>query len=271
MIPVLHLFPTLNASLIDLLSSLSPAQWESKTVCKQWLVKDIAAHLLDTALRRVSSGRDNHFGAAPEIRSHSGLVDFLNELNAEWVRAYKRVSPEVLVKQLSIAQEDLYEHLLTVDPREPAPYPVSWAGEEESSQWFDIAREYTERWHHQQQIRQAVGAGSILGRELYFPFLQISMLALPFHYSTQAAPKGTTIKINIVGEAGGSWVISRTDNSWEFASIDMEANNQVYIDQNIAWMLFSKGVDIYEAQQYWQISGNYQLGFHALKMRAFMV
>ncbi|HEY1010356.1 MAG TPA: hypothetical protein VGE58_09605, partial [Daejeonella sp.] len=114
-------------------------------------------------------------------------------------------------------------------------------------------------------------AGSILNRELYFPFLQISMLALPFHYSTQTAPEGTTIKINIVGEAGGSWVISRTEKSWEFSSTDAEANNQVYIDQNIAWMLFSKGIDIYEAQQYWQISGNYQLGFHALKMRAFMV
>ncbi len=271
MIPVLHLFPRLNSSLIDLLTGLSPAQWNSPTVCRQWLVKDIAAHLLDTALRRVSSGRDNHFGKAPAITSDSGLVDFLNELNADWVNAYKRVSPQILVKQISAAQEDFYEYLLTIDPQSPALYPVSWAGEKESRQWFDIAREYTERWHHQQQIRLAVGAESILARDLYFPFLEISMLALPYHYSFLPVSEGVVLKVNVVGEAGGSWAIIRTGNSWQFTGSETETSNQVYIDQNIAWMLLSKGVDIQEAQQYWQVAGDYELGFHALKMTAFMI
>ena len=31
------------------------------------------------------------------------------------------------------------------------------AGEAVSANWFDVAREFTERWHHQQQIRLAIG------------------------------------------------------------------------------------------------------------------
>jgi hypothetical protein len=35
--------------------------------------------------------------------------------------------------------------------------PVSWAGPEAAPVWFGVAREYTERRHHQQQIRDATG------------------------------------------------------------------------------------------------------------------
>ncbi|MEJ7693231.1 maleylpyruvate isomerase family mycothiol-dependent enzyme [Daejeonella sp.] len=271
MIEVLHLFPKLNSSLIELLEGLSPAQWSSATVCKKWSVKDIAAHLLVTALRRVSSGRDNHFGKAPGIKSYDDHLNFLNTLNADWVDVYKRVSPQVLISQISAAQDNFYHYLLTLDLDAPALFPVQWAGEDQSKTWFDIAREYTERWHHQQQIRLAVGAGSILERELYHPFLDISMLTLPFHYRLKSALEGTIISINVVGDAGGSWSIKRKNDAWEFVNTEAEPHTQVYIDQNIAWMLLSKGIDIFEAEQYWQVVGDHELGFHALKMTAFMI
>ena len=54
-------------------------------------------------------------------------------------------------------------------------FPVSWAGEEESANWFDTAREFTERWHHQQQIRLAVDKPGIMTREFYFPVLDCFM------------------------------------------------------------------------------------------------
>lgn len=271
MVQVLHLFPKLNSSLIDLLSGLTPTQWNSPTICKQWSVKDIAAHLLDTALRRISSGRDEHFQQISSGKSYEDILEFINMLNDEWVSAYKRVSPHVLINQLSSAQNDLFEYLLSLDLAEAALYPVTWAGEEESQTWFDIAREYTERWHHQQQIRLAVGSNSLLERELYYPFLEISMLALPFHYRSKVATEGAKVRITVVGDSGGSWSIIRTGASWNFTDSETDADTQVYIDQNIAWMLLSKGIDIFEAEQYWQISGDYELGFHALKMKAFMV
>jgi len=60
---------------------------------------------------------------------------------------------------------------------------VSWAGEEESANWFDTAREFTERWHHQQQIRLAVNKPGIVTREFYFPVLDCFMRALPYAYA----------------------------------------------------------------------------------------
>jgi hypothetical protein len=33
--------------------------------------------------------------------------------------------------------------------------PVTWAGPEPAPIWLDIAREYTERWLHQAQVRDA--------------------------------------------------------------------------------------------------------------------
>jgi len=271
MIEVIHLFPKLNSSLIEVLEGLSPSQWSNSTLCKNWTVKDIAAHLLDTALRRISVARDGQLEATPKLKSYGDFVDFQNGLNADSVKAFRRVSPQSLTQQMVASQHQLYQHLLTLDMSAPAIFPVSWAGEDHSLQWFDIAREYTERWHHQQQIRQATGAASILQRELYHPFLDISMQALPFHFKSKMPATGVRLKVNIVGDAGGSWTILKNNTGWEFTDPQSEAHTLVYVDQNIAWMLLSRATDILEAEQYWQISGDYELGFHALKMTAFMI
>jgi hypothetical protein len=57
---------------------------------------------------------------------------------------------------MEVATKSLAELHASRDPFAMAPYGVSWAGEEKSANWFDTAREFTERWHHQQQIRLAV-------------------------------------------------------------------------------------------------------------------
>jgi len=44
--------------LIELLKSLDSAQWDLPTIAPQWSVRDVAAHLLDTAFRKLSIGRD---------------------------------------------------------------------------------------------------------------------------------------------------------------------------------------------------------------------
>src|SRR5262249_39785407 len=150
---VSHLFAPLEEKLITLLQSLSPAEWQVPTVCPQWTVKDIAAHLLDTNLRRISMLRDRHFGDSPEaINSYEGLVRFLNRLNADWVKAAHRLSPALITELMQLSSNEVCRLNAQLDPFSNALFPVSWAGEEQSVMWFDLAREYTERWHHQQQI-----------------------------------------------------------------------------------------------------------------------
>ena len=64
--------------------------------------------------------------------------------------------------------------------------------------WFDIAREYTERWHHQRQIALAVGRLTpIDSRRLYHPVLDAFLRALPYTYRDVDAPEGTVVAVTI--------------------------------------------------------------------------
>jgi hypothetical protein len=60
-------------------------------------------------------------------------------------------------------------YLASLDPTAPASLAVRRAGETRSANWFDIARESTERWHHQQQIPLAVGKPALLTPRFYAP------------------------------------------------------------------------------------------------------
>ena len=54
------LFQPLHTELVSVLKSLAPADWLRPTVAPKWRVRDIAAHLLDGQLRRLSAQRDAH-------------------------------------------------------------------------------------------------------------------------------------------------------------------------------------------------------------------
>src|SRR6267378_1670068 len=175
-----HLFPKLDGMLIELLRSLAPEDWEKQTVSPKWKVKDVAAHLLDTPLRGISIGRDSYVAESPRIDSPADLAAFINRLNEEGVSLYRRLSPAVLISLMEVATNLLAEYHAARDPHAQAPLGVSWAGEDKSANWFDTAREFTERWHHQQQIRLAVDKPGIMTRELYFPVLDCFLRAHHF-------------------------------------------------------------------------------------------
>lgn len=49
-----HLLRRVDERLIDLLSSLTSGEWDIQTIAPLRKVRDVAAHLLDTALRKLS-------------------------------------------------------------------------------------------------------------------------------------------------------------------------------------------------------------------------
>src|ERR1700674_919533 len=105
-----HLFPKIDRLLIELLRSLAPEDWEKQTVSPKWKVKDVAAHLLDTALRGVSVGRDGYVAENPNIHSAADLAAFINRLNGEGVIVYRRLSPLVLIRLLEVGAKSLAEY-----------------------------------------------------------------------------------------------------------------------------------------------------------------
>jgi uncharacterized protein (TIGR03083 family) len=266
------LLPGLHSELMALLRRLGALDWAKPTACALWSVKDIVAHLLDTSLRRLSYGRDG-LDATPDrsVTTYAELVAYLNRLNAEWIRAAQRLSPRVLIDFLDVTGPQLHAFFRSLDPHAPAAFGVAWAGEETSPNWFDIGREYTERWLHQQQIREAVGAPGLSARAWLHPTLDIFVRALPFTYREVRAEVGRSLRFEIRGEAGGVWTLVRGPESWRlFVGSAPAAAAGVSLDQEAAWKLFSKGLSIEEARKRIRIEGDSRLGQPVLGSLAVM-
>lgn len=266
-IDVVHLLPVLDKKLIDLLKSLSPEEWQMQTVAKLWKVKDVAAHLLDGNIRVLSMLRDNYQGENPTFESYQDLVGFLNGLNADWVKAMKRVSPGMLIFLHEATGKFYYDYYASLDPFGKSGFAVDWAGETESKNWMHIAREYTEKWLHQQQIRDAVNKSGLMTRELYFPFINIFMMALPHTYRNIDAPNGTIIKLTVTSELGSSWFLKRDDAKWALHKSFLEnPSSEIIIDPETAWKLFSKSLRPELIKNKITIKGDQKLGEVALTM-----
>jgi len=270
-IPTLHLFPKLDAKLLELLKSLSVEEWRFKTLARQWTVKDIASHLLDGNIRTLSFSRDQYIGEqSGKVDTYQDIVDYLNRLNADWVKATKRVSPAVLIELLEITGKEYIEQLNKLDPFEPAIFSVGWAGQDESPNWFHIAREYTEKWHHQQQIREAVNKPGIMTKEFFYPLIDTFMRALPHTYRNVKAAEGTSINVKVTSDLGGEWVLEKSGKIWLLQNQSGNAKAEIIIDPDTAWKLFTKGLGGSEAESKIEFQGNQELGKPILSMLSVM-
>jgi uncharacterized protein (TIGR03083 family) len=237
------LFAPLHQELLMMLRTLAPEDWLRPTRAPQWRVGDVVAHLTDSAIRRLSIERDGHAPVAPDgpIGSNAALTAFLDRLNAEWVAASRRISPRLSIELLDIVGRQLAELFEGADLQGTATFPVAWAGDAKSAIWFDIGREYTERWHHHQQVAEAVGAPLLTARRWLYPVLDVSMRALPFAYRDVEAPATTGVTIEITGEAGAQWTLVREPAGWRLFTGALEhAAAHIRVDQDTAWRMFFK-------------------------------
>jgi uncharacterized protein (TIGR03083 family) len=285
-IETLSLFESLDHELLTLLRSLSRQEWGRQTIAGVWTVRDVVAHLLDTPLRRLSFVRD---GWPPEvdIRSEADLVALVDAMNAEGVRTYGRLSPAVLIDLMALATAQLRAHLAGTAPEDEAGFPVSWAGESRSPHWFDVAREYTERWHHQAQVRLALGAlAPLMAPRFYAPLVATFMRALPHALRGVASADGGRIVVVVDGPGGGTWTATRELGAWHLdgpvptsaaegaprpphaIGSDAEPLAHVTIPADIAWRLFTKGASADEIARTCQISGDVNLAAAVLRSRA---
>lgn len=273
-IPTLHLFPALNQHLVQMLHELKPDEWHLPTLARQWTVKDIAAHLLDTNIRSISMYRDKHFGEAPPaINGYGDLVAFLNELNAVWVKAFKRMSPSLLTEWLTHTHVAYVEQLRQLDPWEQSLFSVDWAGEKTSYNWFHTAREYTEKFHHQLQIRHAVGREEeLLTQELFYPFINTLMRGLPHTYRHHTAAEGTKVGVQLSGPVKGSWYLDYKGGAWHLheEEIPHHASATIIVPATVAWKLFTKGLSAADAARQVILKGDMQLGSIVLSMVSVM-
>lgn len=262
---VLDRFAPLHAELIGLLRGLAPDDWGRPTACALWSVRDIAAHLLDDDLRRLSFHRDGQAPPAAGPMGGAELVALVNQMNAEWVAVARRMSPRVIVDLLEVTGPWVVDLFRATDPFAPGHWAVTWAGEETSPHWFDVGRDYTERWLHQQQIRDAVGAAPLTGRAWLHPVLDLFVRALPVAYRHTRAASGATVAVIIEGEAGGAWTLRSEDGRWAlYGGAPPRPTATATMTDDTAWRLFSKGLKGETARGRVAIGGDQALGAVAL-------
>jgi uncharacterized protein (TIGR03083 family) len=265
-------FAPLHAELIALLAGLSDEEW-TRPAAKRWTVRDVAAHLLDGDVRQLSFRRDGMPPPPPDrpIAGYSDFVGFLDHVNAVWVDAARRISPRLLVELHALTGPEVARLFEGLDPFGPALFPVAWAGEETSAGWMDTAREYTERWHHQQQIRDAAGRAPLTAREWLHPVLDTFVRALPHGYRDTHADEGTAVLVAVAGEAGDDWSLLREEGRWTLhPGPAPHPAATVTMDADTAWRLFTKGLSREEAERRMRIEGERRLGAPVLGTLAIM-
>ncbi|MEM6455757.1 MAG: maleylpyruvate isomerase N-terminal domain-containing protein [Acidobacteriota bacterium] len=245
-IDVRPLFHPLHHSLIDLLRGLDPADWTRPTVAGSWRVRDVVAHLLDVQLRDVAALRDDHQPPLDgPIDGYESLVDALDRLNARWISAAERLSPQLLIELLDHAGTQAAAILLEQPMEGTATFAVDWAGTDASQQWMHAGRQYTEYWHHHMQIRDAVDAPRLLEARWLAPLLDLSVRALPRTYADVDAPIGTTLALTIdrASEAErnaiGPWTLARVADGWSLRGGAPDApTTTVRLQADESWRLF---------------------------------
>src|SRR5687768_14916413 len=238
-----HLFAPLHYELMALLHRVRDDEWSAPTAAGSWTVKDLTAHLLDTALRRLSQV------AIPNFEP--------NAANRDWIVAMQRISPRLLIEMIDKYGAEQAAYLASLDPFGKAMWGVSWAGEDESPVWFDVARELTERWHHQQQIRDALGRPPLFEPFLR-PVIDTFVRGVPHAYRDLVAEDGTAITLRITD----SWTVRRENGRWNLLTGEDDAATIVTIDPDSAWRLFTKA----RAKHAPRVEGDARLAEPLLKM-----
>ncbi len=270
-VSVLELFAGEREALVRLLSTLSAAQWQAPTACAGWTVKDIAVHLLGDDVGLLSRERDAFDDpefARVSVHNFDDLVGLLNGINDLWVRAARRISPRLLAELLDWSGQATLAYFKSVDLHAPGER-VSWAGPGPAPGWLSVAREYTERWVHQQQIRDTVGQPGLKEPRWFAPVLATFMRALPHTLRDVPAPLGTVLRVIVAGAAGGVWDAVRLADGWMLAhAVSGQPTATARLDQESAWRLFTKGLTKEEVRGTATLSGDLALADKALDMVA---
>ncbi|MBU0495287.1 MAG: maleylpyruvate isomerase family mycothiol-dependent enzyme [Chloroflexi bacterium] len=260
---VTHLFPEILEHLLALLSGLSADEWDRPTACALWSVKDVALHLLGVEVGILSRKRD---GYAPSggVWDWAELVELVNRWNAGWVEVTRRMSTRLLCDLLAFAGAQVCEYYRTLDPTAMGG-PVSWAGPEPAPVWLDLAREYTERWLHQQHIRDAVGRPGLKQPRFLAPVLDTFVRALPHTYRDTDAAAGTMVQLTITGDAGQRWGLLREGGRWDlYLRPDGPPDAEAIMDEDVAWRLFTRELGWDQSLAQVTIVGDRSLGLRML-------
>jgi uncharacterized protein (TIGR03083 family) len=279
-------FPAERAEFVSLLRSLDASDWRRPTVCPGWRVHDVVAHVGHDYLRKLSRSRDRH--PAPGPGRDEGLPAFLSRLNQEFVDVAACWSPAVLTDLLEHLGPQLDQLWAALDLGELGE-PVSWAAPgEPAPHWLDVAREYSEYWVHQQQVRDAVGRPGANSDALTGPVIDAFLRAVPYALRHTVRAPGTCAEIRIAGPGGGIWTVGRLDvgpdgsdqPAWAIGRgpvvgagpvaaagpASRPAAAVIRLSSDCLWRVATRGITVTSARGQAELSGDQELAAAALTL-----
>jgi uncharacterized protein (TIGR03083 family) len=210
------LFAVERDRLSGLLDGLAADAWRKPSPCPGWSVLDLACHLLGDDLGALARHRDGHFGTMPPPgTTPAQFPAWLDNLQDEWVRAARRISPRTVVDLLCWTGPQLAQAFSAQDPTARTA-SVSWASPDPVPAWLDHARELSEYWIHRQQILQALGRPQDLTPGLAGPVLDALRWAWPHCLSSSKTTPANYLTIQVTGEVTRTWHLVATGDGWEY-------------------------------------------------------
>jgi uncharacterized protein (TIGR03083 family) len=205
-----------RARLLEVLGTLGEVDWQKPTPCPEWNVLELCSHLVGVDLSSLSRHRDHHLGTPPPGGvAEEEFIEWLDDLQREWVKAARRLSPQVVIDLLGWAAPQLVEVFAREDASALSAH-VSWAGPDPLPAWFDQLRELSEYWIHRQQLLEALGHPSDFRPELVGPVLDGLRWAYPFRLHQLHGVPGDTVVLAITGPSAVTWHLVATGRDWEF-------------------------------------------------------
>lgn len=207
-----------RARLLEGLATLREVDWQKPTPCPEWNVLELCSHLVGVDLSSLSRHRDHHLGTPPPSGlAEAEFIGWIDDLQLEWVKAARRLSPPVVVDLLAWAAPQLVEMFAREDANALSA-PVAWAGPDPQPAWLDQLREVSEYWIHRQQLLEALGRPSDLRSDLVGPVLDGLRWAYPFRLHQIDGEPGDTVVLAITGPYAATWYLVATGEGWEFRS-----------------------------------------------------
>ena len=254
--------------LSELLSGLAGPDWELPSPCPGWSVLGLCCHLLGDDLGLLARHRDGYYGTpGPDRATEAEFTGWLDELQAEWVRAGRRLSPRLVTDLLRWSGPQIAGTFRGEDPRARTA-SVSWAGHGPVPAWLDQARELSEYWIHRQQILQALGRPSDLRADLAGPVLDGLRWAYPYRLAQAPVQPGDTVTIAITGSVTRTWQLVAGKPGWDYRSRPgprVIASLTMTTEQ--AWRLLTNNLPA-TAQQHLAASGSNTITCIMLRTRA---
>jgi uncharacterized protein (TIGR03083 family) len=262
--PSVDVNPILGAerqALLDVLSTLTPGEWAAPTECPEWTVQGVALHVLGDDLSLLARQRDQVVqGLILYGRSHPDL-DFrqlLDGFNEQWVIAATFLSPRLIIELLEMSGRETGVFYRDVDPGRLGEPVGLFAGTDASPYWQIAAREYLERWTHQQQIRRALGRPD-LGRDFLAVAGAVVAHVLAAHARLLAMELGTTVVFEI--RDVGIWTVQvDPTGSVVFEGAVSSPDVTLGLDADAATLVLSRGLPASEVPPKLHATGSKQLG-----------